>query len=268
MEILSYPFFQKALLAGSMVSILCGLISVFVMLRRMSFIGAGISHAAFGGVAIGFFFGFNPTISAVIYAILTAFFINQVVKRGKISEDTAIGIFFSASMAIGVIFIGLTKNNTVDLFGYLFGNILTVETGELNIMLFSFLIIFVFILLNFKKLYITSFNEELAYVSGVDTKRLALYLLILLSFVIVLSMKVVGLILVSALLVIPAACAKMVSRNIIFMTLISVFTAILSTITGLFLSFYLNLPSGGTIVTVLAILFFAALLAKSPIKIK
>lgn len=266
MEILCYPFFQKALLAGALVSILCGLISVFVVLRRMSFIGAGISHAAFGGVAAGFFFGFNPVISAVIYAILTAFFINEVVKRGKVSEDTAIGIFFSASMALGVIFIGLSKNYTIDLFGYLFGNILTVETNELYLMLGCFALIFLLILANFKRLYITSFNEELAYVSGINTKATALLLLIILSFIIVLSMKVVGLILVSALLVIPAACAKTATGNIYAMTLLSMIIAVLGTFSGLALSFYFDLPSGGTIVMVLALVFFGFLSVKIMIK--
>ncbi len=255
-ELFSYPFFVRAVLAGVMISILCGMVSVFVILRRMAFIGAGISHAAFGGVAIGFFCGINPVFSAIIYSVVTALLISRILENGKVTEDAAIGIFFSASMAIGVIFIGLTKNQSVDLFGYLFGNILTVEKDELLLMSAMFLGICGYFLLNFRKLYIMCFNEEIASVMGIKTKELSLSLMIVLSLLIVISMKVVGLILVSALLVIPAASAKMLTHKIYLLLALSCLFALFCTISGLFASFYLDLPSGGTIVVMLSLIFF------------
>src|SRR4030042_4383448 len=130
LEILSSAFMQKAFFVGIIVSLISGLISVFVVLRRMSFIGAGISHAAFGGVAIGFFTGINPTITAIFFSIAIALGIEFVSRKGKVSEDASIGIFFASSMALGIVLISLSRNYNIDLFGYLFGNILAISDRE------------------------------------------------------------------------------------------------------------------------------------------
>lgn len=254
-ELLQYPFFIRALITGLVISILCGLLSVFVILRRMAFIGAGISHAAFGGVAIGFFFGISPTLTAVVYAVLTAIFISKVLEKRKVTEDAAIGIFFSSSMAVGVIFVGLSKNYSVDLFGYLFGNILAVQNEEVFIMMLMTIIILSYYFFNFRKLYIMSFNEELAYLLGVNTKKQSLLLMVILSLLIVLSMKVVGLILVSALLVIPAVTARLLSNRISIIIILSVIIAAVCSLAGLFLSYYLDISSGGAIVMLLTLIF-------------
>ncbi|MBI3592951.1 MAG: metal ABC transporter permease, partial [Nitrospirae bacterium] len=125
-DILSYGFMQRALLTGAVLAIFSGIISVFIVLRRVSFLGSGISHAAFGGVAIGFLLGINPLLTALIYSIMVAFGIEQISTRGRLNEDTAIGIFFSSSMALGIVLIGLSESYNVDLFGYLFGSILAI----------------------------------------------------------------------------------------------------------------------------------------------
>ncbi|MDA8432724.1 MAG: metal ABC transporter permease, partial [Nitrospiraceae bacterium] len=130
-EAFASPFMQKALAAGVLVSLLTGIISAFVVLRKMSFVGAGISHAAFGGVAIGFYAGFNPLVAAVIYAVLVAIGIEATAKKGKISEDVSIGIFYSVSMAIGIALVSLSASYNIDLFGYLFGNILAITRQEI-----------------------------------------------------------------------------------------------------------------------------------------
>ncbi|MDP3110966.1 MAG: metal ABC transporter permease, partial [Thermodesulfovibrionales bacterium] len=170
MEILSYGFMQRALITGIVVSILTGIISVFVVLRRVSFIGSGISHAAFGGVAIGFFAGINPMITAMIYSILIAFGIERISSKGKVAEDTAIGVFFSSSMALGIVLIGLSKSYNVDLFGYLFGSILAISENEMWLTIAITVVILAALAVIMKELLLTTFNEELAIVSGIPTR--------------------------------------------------------------------------------------------------
>src|SRR3990172_13075923 len=129
-EIFSYGFMQRAFVVGTAMALFAGVISVFIVLRRVSFLGSGISHAAFGGVAIGFFAGLNPLLTALVYCIAVSFAIEIVSSKGRLAEDAAIGIFFSASMGMGVLLISLSKSYTVDLFGYLFGSILAISREE------------------------------------------------------------------------------------------------------------------------------------------
>ncbi len=260
MEILSYGFMQRALITGIVVSILTGIISVFVVLRRVSFIGSGISHAAFGGVAIGFFAGINPMITAMIYSILIAFGIERISSKGKVAEDTAIGVFFSSSMALGIVLIGLSKSYNVDLFGYLFGSILAISENEMWLTIAITLVILAALTVIMKELLLTTFNEELAIVSGIPTRLIKSLFLISMAVAIVMSIKVVGIILVSALLVIPGAVAQLVSRRFYPMMLISCLVAFFSTIAGLYLSYQFDVSSGGTIVLILTAFFFAAFL--------
>lgn len=260
MEILSYGFMQRALITGIVVSILTGIISVFVVLRRVSFIGSGISHAAFGGVAIGFFAGINPMITAMIYSILIAFGIERISSKGKVAEDTAIGVFFSSSMALGIVLIGLSKSYNVDLFGYLFGSILAISENEMWLTIAITIVILAALAVIMKELLLTTFNEELAIVSGIPTRLIKSIFLVSMAVAIVMSIKVAGIILVSALLVIPGAVAQLVSRSFYPMMLISCFIALFSTIAGLYLSYQFDVSSGGTIVLILTAFFFAAFL--------
>ena len=261
-EILSSSFMQKALFVGIIVSFVSGLVSVFVVLRKMSFIGAGISHAAFGGVAIGFFTGLNPVITAIFYCIAVALGIEVVSRKGKISEDASIGIFFASSMALGIVLISLSKEYTVDLFGYLFGNILAITHGEVLLSLFTAVVVIVGMLLFLKEIFLITYSEEIARVSGISVKAINIFFLVVLSVSIVISMKIVGIILISALLVIPGATAQLFARNLYSMIFISCGIAMLSTILGLFLSYELDIAPGGSIVLTAAALFFAALVLK------
>src|SRR4030066_602088 len=165
-EILSSAFMQKALLVGIIVSLISGLISVFVVLRQMSFIGAGISHAAFGGVAIGFFTGATPIVTALFYSIAVALGIEFVSRKGKVSEDASIGIFFASSMALGIVLISLSRQYNVDLFGYLFGNILAITDKEVLLSVFIAILVIGVIILFLKEIFMTTYNEEIARVSG------------------------------------------------------------------------------------------------------
>lgn len=260
MEILSYGFMQRAIITGIVVGILTGVISVFVVLRRVAFVGSGISHAAFGGVAIGFLAGINPMITAMIYSILIAFGIEIISSRGRVAEDTAIGVFFSSSMALGIVLIGISKSYNVDLFGYLFGSILAISEKEMWLTIGITLVILATLVMIIKELLSITFNEELAVVSGIPTRLIKSIFLVSMAVAIVMSIKVVGIILVSALLVIPGAVAQLLSRSFYSMILISCFIALFSTITGLYLSYQFDLSPGGMIVLIITASFFAAFL--------
>jgi len=258
----SSPFMQKALFVGLIISLLSGLISVFVVLRKMSFIGAGISHAAFGGVAIGFFTGINPLITAVIYAIAVALGIELVCRKGKVSEDASIGIFFASSMALGIVLLSLSKEYNVDLFGYLFGNILAITPDEVLLSLIVAVLVIGIIILFLKEIFITTYNEEIARVSGISVRAINTLFLTLLAISIVISIKIVGIILVSALLVIPGATAQLFARNIFIMIAASCGVAVLSTILGLVLSYEFDIAPGGGIVLTATAIFVVALVFK------
>jgi len=258
-ELLSLGFIQRALFAGAIVSIICGMLSVFVVLRKMAFIGVGISHSAFGGVAIGFLLSIDPFWSGISFSVLIALLIEWTRKRGRIEEDTAIGILFSASMAMGVIFIALSRRYNVDLFGYLFGNILAI--GEKDIILTGFwgTVVILVVVMFFKELLYISFDEEMAWVSGIPVSFVQYLFITILAISIISAIKLIGIILVSSLLVIPAAISSQIAHNLRGMFFLSIISALLSTLGGIFLSYPLDLPSGAVIVMVLGFLFFSIL---------
>jgi zinc transport system permease protein len=254
-DMLSLGFFQRALIAGVAVSLLCGVLSVFVVLRRMAFIGVGISHSAFGGVALGFLLAVNPLWTGIGFAVLVALLIEWVRTRVQVEEDTAIGIFFSASMALGVIFIHLSRTYNVDLFGFLFGNILAIgEKQVVQILILTGGVLSV-IMAFFKELAFLSFDDEMAWVSGVPVTFLRYLFLTLMALAVILSIYLAGIILVSALLVIPGAVARNAALHIRTMVGVSVAISVTSTIGGLMLSYGADLPSGATIVLLLAMFF-------------
>lgn len=261
-EAFSSPFMQKALAAGVLVSILTGIISSFVVLRKMSFIGAGISHAAFGGVAIGFYAGVNPLITAVLYSIAVAVGIDVTVRRGRISEDVSIGIFYALSMAIGIGLVSVSKTYNIDLFGYLFGNILAITTEEIVLTLAVSVAVIGLMIAFLKEFFLITYSEELARVSGIRVQLLNTLFLIALSVTIVVSIRIVGIIMVSALLVIPGATARLFARGLISMIGISCIVGLASVVIGLFVSYELDMAPGAGIVLTAAALFFVPLILK------
>ena len=255
-EALSLGFFQRALMAGVMLSLLCGVLSVFVILRRMAFIGVGISHSAFGGVALGFLLGLDPLWSGIAFAVVVAILIEWAQERGRWEEDAAIGIFFAFAMALGVVFLHLSRTYNVDVFGFLFGNILAVGPHQLGEILVVSLVVLGIVAFFYKELVFISFDEEMAWVSGVPVKALRHLFLILLAVAIIMAIYLVGIILVSALLVIPGALARNLTQHIVSMLWVSAGAAVAATLGGLFLSLGLDWPSGATVVLVLALGFF------------
>lgn len=254
-DFISLGFMQRALLAGIIMSIVCGTLSIFILLRRLAFIGVGISHAAFGGIALGFLIGMNPMVSGIIFSIIVAFLIGWTRSRGKIEQDTTIGIFYSAAMAMGVVLLSFSKYYNVDIFGFLFGNILTIGNEDLWAIGIAGFIVLLFISLIFKELIYMSFDEEMATVSGIPVKILDYAFLSLLAVTIIISIKIVGIVLISSLLVVPAAAASQVKEHVLSLLILSILFSLLATISGLLVSYFLDLPSGATIVITLTLIF-------------
>ncbi len=262
LEAISSPFMQKAFIAGVLVSVLTGIISVFVVLRRMSFIGAGISHAAFGGVALGFFTGINPLLTALLYTVFIGLGIEATSRKGRIPEDVSIGIFYSVSMAFGIALISLSRSYNVDLFGYLFGNILAITPQEILLTLATFTVITGAMFLFLKELFLATYNEEIAKVSGINVTLLNVFFISAMAIAIVVSIRIVGIIMVSALLVIPGATARLFAKNLFSMIILSCLTGIASVITGLLISYEYDIASGASIVLAAAAIFFLSLVLK------
>jgi zinc transport system permease protein len=255
-DIFSYQFMQNAFAAGTILSVVLAVVSFFVVLRNYSFIGVGVAHSAFGGVALGALIGVSPTLMAIVVAVLVSNAIGLMSRHGNLSTDTAIGIFFSFTMALGVIFIGMSDRYNVDLFGYLFGNILAITRGDLLIIAILGGIVLLSIALFFKEMLFVAYDPEVAHVSGMPIAFLDHFFLTLLAFSVIISIKVVGIVLVAALLVIPAAAAAQITERYKPMLAVSVIVALLSSTGGLLLSYYADLASGATIVTLASAVFF------------
>jgi ABC-type Mn2+/Zn2+ transport system permease subunit len=261
-EFLSYDFGQRALLAGIIVGLGCAVLAFFVVLRRMAFVGVGISHAALGGVALGVLLGIDPVLAALLFSVAVAWLIGATAGRGRLSEETAIGIFFPTAMAFGVALMAGTPDYRQDLLGYLFGNILLVR--DVDLLLAAGLVgsALVVTLVLFKEFLFISIDEETARASGLPAERLRFLLLTLLAVTIVSAIKVVGIVLVSAFLVIPAATAQLVAPSMRAMMGLSVVFALASVVGGLWLAWILDLPSGAAIVLLGAAVFFVAMLGR------
>jgi zinc transport system permease protein len=260
MDFLAYEFMQRALTAGILAGVLCSSVSLFVVLQRMAFVGVGVSHSALGGIAIGILLGINPVFSAAVFCTLVAWSIGLVSKKGKLHEDTVIGVFFSTSMALGIALISLAPGYQPELFGFLFGNILAVTTTDIVLLAISGSLIILFLVFFFKELLFVCFDEESARAAGIPATFLYFALLTVIAITVVVSVKILGIVLASALLVIPAITGYEISRNFRSMLVVSICCGVFSAVFGLWLSYLLDLPSGATIVLCAASLFFLAFL--------
>jgi len=255
MEILQYEFIRNSILAIILASIACGIVGVYVVIKRIVFISGGIAHASFGGIGLGYFLGINPTWGIIPFGIISALVMGLVSRRTRIPEDTAIGILWALGVSLGIIFIGLSPGYAPNLFSYLFGSILTVTPADLMVMLILDLVIIKVVFLFYKEFLALSFDDEFATVVGVPTEELYLLLLCLIALTVVVLMRVVGIILVIALLTIPAAISKQFTANLKKMMFISVLLSAIFGMLGLVLSYQFNLASGATIVMVSGIGF-------------
>jgi len=247
-EALQFEFMRNALAGALLASVACGMIGTFVVVKRIGYISGGIAHAAFGGIGLGYWLGINPLLSLVPFSLASALGIGIVSKKGKVAEDTAIGILWAMGMAIGILFIGFTPGYVPDLFSYLFGNILTVTRNDIYFIIALDLVIMLIVFALYKEFLALAFDEEYAEVSGVKTMFIYLLLLCLIAVTIVMLVRVVGIILVIALLTIPAAIAKQYTRSLGKMMFLAVFTSAVLTVGGLWFSYEFNIASGATII--------------------
>jgi len=254
-DFFALPFMQRALIAGILAGFLGSYYGVFIVQRKMSFLGSGLAHAAFGGVALGLLLETEPLFTALPFTVLASLLITYIKENTKLSIDTSIGILFAVSVALGIIFISLNSRYTADAFSYLFGSILTVTVNDLYLTGGLALLTVITIFKCWSSWSYATFDQELARTDRHNVSRYNYLLSILISLTIVIAIKLVGIILIAAFLVIPAAASRLVSKSYSGMTVIAVIIGVLSTIIGLPLSFWLDLPSGATIILTQSLIF-------------
>jgi zinc transport system permease protein len=262
--ILGYSFFQNALLAAVFASIVCGIIGSYVVVKKMVSISGGISHAAFGGVGLGYLAGVNPITGAFAFTILVALGIGILKEKTSQNLDTLVGAVWAAGMAIGIVCISLVPGYAPDLFGYLFGNILLVPASDLALMGGVSVVIVAVVALLFTQLQAVTFDEEYARVMNLPVTRLSLVLLVLIAITVVMLIRVVGIILVIALLTLPAATARKFTTRLWSMMVVSVLLGLVFSTGGLWLSYLLDIPSGATIILLATIGFAVSLFIPRP----
>lgn len=247
-EIFNYDFMMNAIYASILASIVCGIVGTYVVVKRIVFISGGISHTAYGGIGLGYFLGFNPLFGAIGFSLLTAGFLSVMRKKKSQHEDTIIGILWAFGMAVGILFVNLTPGYSSNLMSYLFGNILTVPKSELIMMFILDAVIILLVVIFFKEFQAITFDEEYARTLGLPVDKLYLLLLMIIALTTVLLIKLVGIILVVALLSIPSAISIKFVKSLKQMMIMSILLGLLFTLSGLFLSYYLNLSSGAVII--------------------
>ena len=250
MELLHYDFIQHAIVAAFLVSIACGIIGTYVVVNRIVFISGGIAHIAFGGLGAAYYFGVNPLIGAGAISVLSAFGLGWMNYRGKEREDTVIGILWALGMAMGSIFISLTPGYAPDLMSYLFGSILTVSTSDLIIIGIWDFVILLCVLIFFKQFQAISYDREYALTRGIPVHLLYTILLFLIAITVVMLIQIMGALLLIALITIPVTLTNVFSQSIKRIMFLSSFVSLLFTLSGLWVSYFFDIPSGAAIVLV------------------
>lgn len=255
-----YTFMKNAFIASILTAIVCGIIGTIIVEKKMVSMSGGIAHASFGGIGLGYLLGIEPIIGGLIFAILSSIGITTINRKTNTNSDSLIGIFWAVGMSLGILFISITPGYPPDMTSYLFGDILTVSSFYIKIMIVLSLIIIISIglIFNYWKAYL--FDEEFAKILGMKTILFEYFLFILVALTIVILIKVVGIILSIALLTIPPAIAKLMDYNIRNIMIISSILGIIFNIMGLIISYQYNIPSGSTIILLSVIGYFLVLL--------
>lgn len=255
MEILGYTFFQQALMGSLLASILCGLVGTYIVTRRLVFISGGITHASFGGVGIGVYLGLSPVVSAALFAVASACGIQWFGHRRDMREDSAIAIFWTFGMSIGIICSFLTPGFTPELSSYLFGNILTISAADLWFLCVLTVVGIAVFLTLLRPLVYTAFDTEFARSQRLPVTCIEYGMMIFTALTIVACLRIVGIVLVISLLTIPQVCANLFTSRFSTMALLSTAIAWMGCLGGLFLSYYLGIPSGASIIFVSIVIY-------------
>lgn len=255
-------FLRAAVAAGLLASLACGIIGTYVVTKRITFISGGIAHAVLGGMGAAYFFGLNPIHGALVMALFSALVIGLISLHAGQYEDTIIGALWAVGMAVGVIFISRTPGYKVDLMSYLFGNIIMVPASDVWLILGLDLVILALVILLYNQFLAVCFDEEFARLQGVRVDTIYILLLALTAVTVVILIQVVGIILVIALLTLPAAIAQQYARSMIQMMIISVVLGAFFVISGLAVSYGPDLPAGATIIAIAGSFYILALAAR------
>lgn len=256
LELLNYAFFRNALLGSLFASIACGIIGTYVVTRRLVFISGGITHASFGGLGIGFYFGLNPIFSAMAFSVFSAFGIQWLSRKQGVREDSAIAVFWSLGMAIGIMLTFLTPGYAPNLSEYLFGNILTITQTDIISLVILSGILFLFFVVNYHAIVSVSFDTQFAQTRRVSTKFIEYAMMLFVAVTIVLSIRLVGIVLLMSLITVPQMTANLFTVNYSRIIYLSVGISFIGCVVGLLMSYYLNVPSGAFIIFVLILIFF------------
>lgn len=262
-EIFQYGFMRNALAAGVLVSVACGIIGTYIVINRIVFLSGGIAHASYGGIGLGYLLGVNPFYGAIVFSLISALGMGWVHRRTRERSDTIIGVMWAVGMALGIILLDLSPGYKADLMSYLFGSILAVPTTDLLIILALNIVIILLVAAFYKELQAISFDESFAFVVNVQVDKLYMMLVSLIAITVVMTMRVVGLIMVIALLTIPPAIAGLFVKDMKRMMALSVGLSILFSFCGLILSYYLNLTSGATIILLAGLAYLISFGIKS-----
>jgi zinc transport system permease protein len=258
-EALHFEFMRNALIAGILVSIICGVLGTLVVVNRIVFISGGIAHAAYGGIGLGLYLGISPYLGAVLFSVVISMVMGIASVKIKERADTIIGVMWAVGMALGIIFVELTPGYNVDLMSYLFGSILSVPRADIWYMLCLVLVVLGAVFFFYKEFVALSYDEEFSFVVGIPVKALYFGLLVLISLSVIVIIRVVGLILVIALLTIPPYIAERYTISLSKMMVLSSLLGVFFTLVGLYLSYHFNLASGATIIMVAGIAFFVSM---------
>lgn len=253
-----YQFLQNAFIAGILASIVCGIIGVIIVEKKLIMMSGGIAHTSYGGIGLGYLLGFEPIAGAFLFAVSAALGIGYIKRKGGARFDVVIGLFWSLGMALGILFIGMMKGYPPDLSSYLFGSILSVTKSDLYLMLCLTLIVMLIIIALFNNWKAYLFDDEFASIIGMRTAFLEYLLLILIAMTVVVLIRVVGIILVLALLTAPAATAGILTSNLKKRMIYSIILGNIFCVLGLWLSYNMNIASGAAIVVLSVIAYFIA----------
>lgn len=262
LEILEAGFIQKALITGIAVAVVCSAVGLFLVLRRHSLFGDALSHMAFGGIAVGLFTNIYPIWTAIIVSVLAALGMTKLRQSTKVPPDAAVAILLSSGLALGIVLVSISGGFSVDLFSFLFGSILLVSPDEVYMILGLSAGIMAILLLFYRKFMYIAFDEEQAKVSGLQVSKLNYLFIVLASITVIASIRLVGILLISSLIVIPNITAMLFGKGFKKTALISGMIGVFSVVAGVLISYEANIATGGTIVLVLVMTFLAALAAQ------
>ena len=266
-QLFEYGFFRNAVYASLLASLTCGIVGSYIVARRMVFISGGITHASFGGIGIAYFMGLNPVMGAAVFSVMSALGIEYISGKTNVREDSAIGILWSLGMALGIIFVFMTPGYAPNLMSYLFGSILTVGKTDLWLMVALSVVIVGFFLRFYHTILFIAFDEDYARSHRIPVNLFKYILISLVALTIVMNIRIVGIILVISFLTIPPSTANLFTNNLRQMMLYSTLIGVFGSIAGIYISYFLNIPSGATIIFAFVV-FFAIAKIFQTIKVK